>query len=176
MICNVLDGMEVVTLLDLLPTNLTEPPNQPLVNPSDGPLPPPYQLPPHIEPPPGWRGSLPTSVLKRFEALVTGGWHDFAPGETRVRLDYAGLVTFYNPTLSSLVEARQGKDRLHHRLKGISVADTARVHAELRSVLTREQGSNGSGSGVDLGSITRVVVERYADRLEYLRFIRKNLT
>ena len=171
MICDVLDGMEVVTLLDFLPTNLTEPHNQPLVNPPDGPLPPPYQLPPHIEPPPGWRGSLPNSVIKRFEALVTGGWHDFAPGETRVQLDCTGLVTFYDPMLSSLVEARQGKDRLHHRLEGISAADTARVHAELRSVLTRKQGSNGSGSGVDWGSITRVVVERYADRLEYLRFL-----
>jgi hypothetical protein len=163
--------MEVVTLLDLLPTNLTEPHIQSLVDPPDGPLPLPYQLPPHIEPPPGWRGSLPTSVLTRFEALVTGGWHDFAPGETRVQLDYTGIITFYDPTLSSLVEAREGKDRMHHRLEGISAADTARVHAELRSVLTRKQGNSGSGSGVDWGSIARVVVERYADRLEYLRFL-----
>jgi hypothetical protein len=49
-----------------------------------------------------------------------------------------------------------------------SAADVARVHAELRSVLTRKQ---GSGSGVDWGSIARVVVERYADRLEYLRLL-----
>jgi len=58
---------------------------------------------------------------------------------------------------------------LHHRLEGISAADAARVHAELQSVITRKQGS--SGSGVDWGSIARVVVERYADRLEYLRFL-----
>jgi len=57
---------------------------------------------------------------------------------------------------------------MHHRLEGISAADAARVHAELRSVLTREQ---GSGSSVDWASIARVVVERYADRLEYLRFL-----
>ena len=57
---------------------------------------------------------------------------------------------------------------MHHRLEKISTADAARVHAELRSVLTRKQ---GSGSGVDWGSIARVVVERYADRLEYLRFL-----
>jgi hypothetical protein len=85
-----------------------------------------------------------------------------------VHLDYAGLVTFYDPTLSSLVEARQGKDRVHYRLKGISPADTERVHAELRSVLARGQGTR---SGVDWGSIARVVTERYADRLEYLRFL-----
>jgi hypothetical protein len=104
-----------------------------------------------------------------FEAHVAGDWHDLAPGETRVKLDYTGLVTLYDPTLSSLVEARQGKDRLHHRLEGISAADTARVHAELQSVLTRKQGSNGRG--VDWRSIARIVVERYADRLEYLRFL-----
>jgi hypothetical protein len=46
--------------------------------------------------------------------------------------------------------------------------DTASVHAELQSVLTREQ---GSGSSVDWRSIACVVVERYADRLEYLRFL-----
>ena len=169
MICDVLDGLEVVTHLDLIPKNVTEPDNIPLVDPPDGPLPPPYRRPPHVEPPPGWHGSLPTFVLTRFEAHVAGGWHDFAPGETRVRLDYTGLVTFYDPTLSSLVEARQGKDRLHYRLEGISAADTARVHAELRSVLTRRQGS--SGSSVDWGSIARIVVERYADRLEYMRFL-----
>ena len=172
MICDVLDGMEVITLLDLIPKNATEPDTHALVDPPDGPLPPPrwpHRLPPHVKPPPGWRGSLPSFVLTRFESRVAGGWHDFAPGETRVQLNYTGLITFYDPTLSSLVEARQGKDRLHHRLEGISAVDTARVLAELRSVLTRRQGS--SGSSVDWGSIARIVVERYADRLEYMRFL-----
>ena len=167
MICDVLDGLEVVTLLNLLPRNVTEPDNQP--PPPDGPLPPLYQ-PPHVELPAGWRGSLQSFATTCFEAYVTGGWHDFAPGETRVQLDYSRLVTFYDPTLSSLVEARQGKDRSHHRLEGISAADAARVRAELRSVLTRKQGS-GNGSSVDWRSIARVVVERYANRLEHLRFL-----
>jgi hypothetical protein len=160
MICDVLDGLEVVTLLDLLQKNITE---------SNPQLPPSWPAPPHVEPPPGWHGSLPDFVIGRFEAHVAGGWHDLAPGETRVQLDYTGLVTFYDPMLSSLVEARHGKERLHHRLEGISAADTARVLAELQSVLTRKQGS--SGSNVDWRSIARVVVERYADRLEYLRFL-----
>ena len=176
MICNVSDTLEVVTLLDLLPTNVTERNRIPLVGtlsvykqglpPRPPPGPPPR--PPHVEPPPGWRGSLPGDVLSRFEAHVAGGWHDLAPGETRVQLDYTGLITFYDPTLSSLVEARQGKDRMHHNLQNISASDAARVLAELRSVLTRKQ---GSGSSVDWKSTTRVVVERYADRLEYLRFL-----
>ena len=165
MICDLLDGLEVVTLLDLIPQNVTESNNHPL----DPPHGPPRRPPPHVEPPPGWRGSLPSYVLTRFGALVAGGWHDFAPGETRVQLDYTGLVTFYDPTLSSLVEARQGKGRLYQRLEGISTADTAHVQAELISVLTRKQSSGGSG--VDWKSIVRVVVESHADRLEYLRFL-----
>jgi len=157
MICDLLDGLEVVTFLDLLPKNISNDIINPYVPPQPKPV-----------PPPGWRGSLPDEILVYFAAHVSGSWHDRAPGETRVHLDHAGLVTFYDPTLSSLVEARQGKDRLHYRLKGISPADIERVHAELRSVLTRGQ---GTGSGVDWGSIVRVVTERYANRLEYLRFL-----
>jgi hypothetical protein len=164
MICDVLDGLEVVTLLDLIPKNVTAPYDRPLVDPP--PRPPSRPAPPPVVPPAGWRGSLPGFGRIRFEAHVAGGWHDLAPGETRVQLDYTGLITFYDPALSSLVEARQGKDKSNYRLKGLSAADTARVHAELQSVLTRKQ---GTGSSVDWGSIARVVVERYADRLEHLR-------
>jgi hypothetical protein len=165
MICDVSDSLEVVTHLELLPKNVTEWNRRPLLGPPHR-YPP--RPPPHVEPPPGWRGSLPGDILGRFEAQVTGGWHDLAPGETRPQLDYTGLVTFYDPALSSLVDARRGKDRMHHRLEQISAADAARVHDELRSVLTRKR---GSGNSVDWGSIARVVVERYADRLEYLRFL-----
>lgn len=166
MICDVSNGLDVVTLLDLIPKNVTAPNDRPLMGrPPWRPTPP---APAPVEPPPGWRGSLPGFGRIRFEAHVTGGWHDLAPGETRVQLDYTGLVTFYDPTLSSLVEARQRKDRSNYRIGGISASDTAIVHAELQSVLMRKQ---GAGSGVDWGSITRVVMERYADRLEYLRFL-----
>ena len=160
MICDLLDGLEVVTFLDLLPKNVSTG----IVNPY-GPRPLPV---PQPDPPPGWRGSLRSDFLAFFEAHVSGNWHSRAPGETRVHLDHAGLVTFYDPTLSSLVEPRQGKDRVHYRLKGISPADTERIHTELRSVLTRRQGTR---SGVDWGSIAKVVTDRYAGRLEYLRFL-----
>ena len=82
--------------------------------------------------------------------------------------DYAGLVTFYDTSLSSLVEARYGKDRLHTRLEGISALDSEKVRAELQTVLTREK---DEGSGIDWGSIVRVVMNRYAGRLEYLRLL-----
>ncbi|KAI9435517.1 hypothetical protein H4582DRAFT_2059433 [Lactarius indigo] len=103
------------------------------------------------------------------EAYLAGSWHNLTPGETRVRPDYSGLVTFYDPSLSSLVESRHGKDRLHLRLDGISALDSERVRAELQTVLMREP--PGGGSGTDWGSIARVVKERYAGRLEYLRFL-----
>jgi hypothetical protein len=178
MICSFSDGVEVVTHLDLLPTNVTEPNRMPLVDrdhprePPPPPRPPPHPKLPHAEPPPGWHGSLPHDALERFETHVAGGWHDHAPGETRVHLDYAGLVTFYDTALSSLVDARHGKDRMHHSLEGISPADAARVLSELKSVLTRDDDAeHAPGSGVDWGSVARVVVERHAERLEYLRFL-----
>ena len=176
MICDFLDGLEVVTLLNLLPKNETIPfgrppvdrqnvPQPPLLPPLPLPLPPQH---PRPEPPPGWRGSLLSDFISFFEAHVAGGWHDRAPGETRVHIDYSGLVTFYDTTLSSLVDARWGKDKLHLRLEGISTADVERVLTELRSVLSRK---HGEGSSVDWASIARVVMERYADRLEYLRLL-----
>ncbi|KAH9027493.1 hypothetical protein EDB83DRAFT_2555220 [Lactarius deliciosus] len=115
-----------------------------------------------------WRGSPPDMRRNAFEGLVTGAWHDRAPRETRLRPDYSGLVTLYDPSLSSLVEARYGKDRLHLRLEGISALDTDQVRDELRTVFTRER---DGGSGIDRGSIVRVVTERYAGRLEHLRFL-----
>ena len=161
MLCD-FSTMEVVTFLNVLPKDRsTMPGHFPSV---PFPMPPP-SLP---KPPLGWRGSLPNEYRAFPEAYFAGSWHDRAPGETRVHLDYAGLVTFYDTSLTSLVKARHGKDRLRLRLEGISTLDSERVHAELRTVLTRER---GRGSGIDWGSIVRVVVERYGDRLEYLRFI-----
>ncbi|KAH9177289.1 hypothetical protein EDB89DRAFT_1533111 [Lactarius sanguifluus] len=168
MICDILDPMEVVTFLGVLPKNRTSIPRRP---PGFPPLPKPpipIPLPPPSKPPPGWHGSLPSDRRSIREAYLAGGWHDRAPGETRVHLDYSGLVTFYDTSLTSLVESRHGKDRLHLRLEGISVLDSERVRAELQTVLTREQDGR---SGIDWGSIARVVTERYAGRLEYLRFL-----
>ena len=176
MICDILDGLEVITLLDLLPKNTTDsrrPPRPTMDPPDDNPRFPPLPFPhppepPQTGPPLDWRGSLPSASSGMIEANRAGSWHDRAPGETRVRLDLTGLITFYDPTLSSLVEARQGKDRLHHRLEGISALDTERVLTELKVVLTRDQGGR---SDIDWASITRVVTERYAERLDYLQFL-----
>jgi hypothetical protein len=161
MICDFLDGMEVVSLLDIIPQNR-------ILMPWDLPVNHPHPLPGPPRLPSGWLGSPLDGIRNAFEAFFTGNWYDHAPGETRVYPDYAGLVTFYDTSLTSLVEARYGKDRLHLRLEGISALDSDRVRAELQTVLTREK---DRGSGVDWGSITQIVVERYAGRLEYLQFL-----
>ncbi|KAH9027495.1 hypothetical protein EDB83DRAFT_1914604 [Lactarius deliciosus] len=171
MICDILDPMEVVTFLNLLPRNQTSTPRRPPRPPGfphrpERPIP--FPSPPSSKPPSGWRGSLLSDHRSALEVFLAGGWHDRVPGETRVHLDYSGLVTFYDTSLTSLVESRYGKDRLHLRLEGISVLDSERVRAELQTVLTREQDGR---SGVDWGSIARVVTERYAGRLEYLRLL-----
>ncbi|KZV72417.1 hypothetical protein PENSPDRAFT_604489 [Peniophora sp. CONT] len=114
-------------------------------------------------PPAGWKGSLPSSGFG--EARVAGKWHDAAPGETRVRPDFTGFVSLYDPALRSLVEARHGLPHIRHRIKGISGEDADTKMKELEEVLTR---APGTSSGVDWASITRVVIERYGQRLELL--------
>ncbi|KAH9056821.1 hypothetical protein EDB87DRAFT_1686835 [Lactarius vividus] len=161
MVCD-LDLLEVVSFVDLIPLNpTTVPARLPGI-----PFPITWTDPPRL--PSGWRGTPPTFRRGIVEAFLAGIWHNHAPGETRVRPDYSGLVTFYDPSLSSLVEARYGKDRLHLRLDGISVLDAERVRAELQTVLTREQ---DGGSGIDWGSKVQLVTDRYANHLEYLRFL-----
>jgi hypothetical protein len=50
-------------------------------------------------------GCLCVSALKCLPASL----------ETRTQLDYTRLVTFCDPMISSLVDTRQGKDRMNHR-------------------------------------------------------------
>ena len=165
MICDFLSPLEAVSILSHIPQNQTSIPRR---LPGPGfPFPPPPG-PPKL--PSGWRGPPLTMSRGILEGFLAGSRHDHSPGETRVRPDYSGLVTFYDPSLMSLVEARHGKDRILHRLEGISALDSERVRTELETVLMRMR-EPGGGTGVDWGSIVRVITERYADRLEYLRFL-----
>ncbi|VDB86993.1 unnamed protein product [Peniophora sp. CBMAI 1063] len=168
--CNFTDGLKLLSTHKVLPH--IESPN--LRNPALGNLTgthghaqqyhlePPHRVP---RPPPGWRGSLPTDIAG--EIYVVGKWHDFAPGETRVKLLYHKLVSFYDPAISSLIAARRGKPREHHRLKGISRTDAATKIKEIEEMVGSDWNDVGR-SGVDWASTTHVVVERYAQRLEVL--------
>ena len=96
----------------------------------------------HLYPSPRQAGVAPSRMDTAFfsRRILAGGWYDQARRETRVHPDYAGLVTFYDTSLTSLVEARHDKDRSRLRLEGMPVLDSERVRTELRTVLTRERG------------------------------------
>ena len=120
--------------------------------------------------PPVWRGRVRSGISSSFEAISSGMWHGRSPGETRVKIDYSRVVSFFDPALSSLIEARVGKPREEFRLDKISEADSKYVRDQVTDVFTRD----GQGSGIDWGSITQVIVDRYGGRLELLRHILQN--
>ncbi|KAJ7513170.1 hypothetical protein B0H11DRAFT_1948856 [Mycena galericulata] len=98
--------------------------------------------------------------------------HDRYPGEPRVVLDLARLVSFYDTALvPSLVPHHAATVRWDHRLQNISAADVTAVTARLRAAL-----AEGPGSGVDWRTLYRVVLDRYADRLEMLQYLLNTTT
>ncbi|KAJ7124607.1 hypothetical protein C8R43DRAFT_1147301 [Mycena crocata] len=124
----------------------------------------------------GTSPSPPREELRVFETVRAGAWHNHRPGDTRILLDLTRLVSFYDPLLApSLVAARVGQERWDHRPANISAADLKAVIARLRTVLTRG-GNAASGSGVDWQTLHRVVVDRYADRLELLAHLLNTTT
>ncbi|KAA1470244.1 hypothetical protein DENSPDRAFT_774482 [Dentipellis sp. KUC8613] len=128
-------------------------------------------LPPQIPPPApdGWRGSRYGDTAAYFEIMHAGSWHNHAPGETRVHVDYSRFVTFYDESLTSLVAARRGVPHLDHRIANISAPDLARAKEELSEVFGRD--ASVVGSGVDWASVTRVIIQRYSARLDVLKHI-----
>ncbi|KAJ6461233.1 hypothetical protein C8R47DRAFT_1225925 [Mycena vitilis] len=116
-----------------------------------------------------------TTETLRFEAVRGGAWHNHYPGETRAVLDLTRLVSFYDPTLApSLVVHRSDKVRLDHRVQNISAADLAAVQERLKSVLDPQ--NTEVDSGVDWRTLFRVVVDRYADRLELIDYLLNSRT
>ena len=156
MVCDLDAGMELVSESEAVPHSGFR--NLPI-----SPRPPPVV-------PPGWRGKVPSGVASSFAALNSGMWHNRSPGETRVKIDYSRVLSFFDPALFSLVGSRVGKPRGQFRLNGISEADSQYVRDQLTDIFTRE----GHGSGIDWGSLTQVVVDRYGGRLELLQHILQN--
>lgn len=126
-----------------------------------GPYPPPQPVPRR------WSGSIRDFTSVVMEAVQAGGWNNRYPGEVRIKLDYTRLLSFYDPAFESLVEARRGVDRSEHRLGNISHHDLQSATSMFREDLRRS--AEERGSGVDWGSFTRIVVDRYGERLEYLK-------
>ncbi|KAG8814283.1 hypothetical protein FRC18_002031 [Serendipita sp. 400] len=129
--------------------------------PGHPPPPPPRQpLPPH------WQGPLRDRQSVHIELLLAAAWNNHNPGEIRVKLDYSRLVTFYDPTFTSLVKARKGLDRNHHRLLSLSPVDYHTALARLDEDLSRP---TTESSGIDWRSVLRTVTDRYGDRIWLLK-------
>lgn len=170
MTCDFDAGIELISESEIIPNTSEEDPlNSDFINPPHHALPP-WRPPRHTELPPGWRGSVRSHVSVSFEAVNSGMWHSRPPGETRIKIDYSRVVSFFDPALSSLVEARAGKSKEEFRLEGISDADSKSVRDQLTDIFTR----GGQGSGIDWGSVTHVIIDRYGGRLELLQRILQN--
>ncbi|KAJ7850375.1 hypothetical protein B0H14DRAFT_3108669 [Mycena olivaceomarginata] len=94
---------------------------------------------------------FPAGNIVRFEIVRADSWHNHYPSETRIELDLTGFISFYDTALAPpLVSAQAVKSRLG-------------------DFLTR--GPHNLGSGVDWRTLYRVVLERYAERLELLDYL-----
>ena len=115
------------------------------------------------EPDPDSSINLPTN----FRVIEAGGWHNHFPGETRVHLNYAAMVSFYDTELfPSLIVLRYKKERWDHRLEGIDSDDVETLLKTLGGIL--DGAWNPPVSGIDWKTFLRVVVDRYAGRLQVL--------
>ncbi|KAF7312222.1 hypothetical protein MIND_00235200 [Mycena indigotica] len=128
-------------------------------------------------PPPGdpYLNLAPNSDLAS-EVIYSGSWHNHYPGDRRIQLDLTALVSFYDTQLvPSLVPVRFGQERWDHRLLGISADDADSVLARLESVLSAGIPSRNA-TGVDWDTLFKVIVDRYADRLEIAQYLLNNTT
>ncbi|KAH0832966.1 hypothetical protein J3R83DRAFT_11943 [Lanmaoa asiatica] len=105
--------------------------------------------------------------------MHAGSWHNHFPGETRVHLDLAGLVSFYDTQLApSLVGIRASQERWDHRVGNISSEDLSVVKSRLEAILIR---SESLSSGTDWKVLVQVIADRYAQRLELTRYLLNSL-
>ncbi|KAJ7598686.1 hypothetical protein C8J56DRAFT_1039574 [Mycena floridula] len=106
------------------------------------------------------------------ESVYSGSWHNHYPGDTRIRLDYSKLVSFYDTSLfPSLVAARAGQTRIQHRLASISAEDSAAFMVRLETILSDDKTYS---SGVDWSTLFRVIQDRFTDRIEILEYLLSN--
>lgn len=106
---------------------------------------------------------------RAFEVLNAGAWHNHYPGDTRIKLDISRLISFYDASLApSLIKKRRSQQRWQHQLQGISRPDVRAIMHRLTDYLA---GDFPSRTQVDWASMIRAVVDRFAGRLDLLRYI-----
>ena len=111
--------------------------------------------------------TIPINLPTTFRAIEAGTRHNYFPGETRIQLNYAGVVSFYDTTLfPSLKHLRSKQERWDHRLEGISSEDIQTLLKTLGSIL--DTAWDRPTSVIDWKTFLRVVVDRYIGRLQIL--------
>ena len=101
--------------------------------------------------------------------MNSGSWHNRFPGETRIQLDLAGLVSFYDTQLvPSLVAIRAGQERWDHRVGNISSEELTAVKSRLEAALVRPRDLS---SGIEWRTLFQVILDRFAGRLELARHL-----
>lgn len=155
MLCDFTEGVEVTSFLNLVSKTV-----------QGGPRRPPPKKDSKLAPPPG--ETKPWTPA--YRALEAGHWHNRFPGETRAQLDLTRLISFYDTEMfPSLVDARYGQERWGHRVEKLGKEGRQRLLDRLDEILA--PGPQGSGSGVDWTTLIRVIVQRYADRLEMMQYL-----
>ncbi|KAJ7763327.1 hypothetical protein B0H16DRAFT_1674049 [Mycena metata] len=110
-----------------------------------------------------------------FDVIHSGSWHNRYPGDRRIKLDLTQLISFYDTALGpSLVARRLNLERWDHRLLGITPAGVAAVMARLTQAYTTSPPQ--PGSGVDWDTLFKVLVDRYDDRFEMVRYVLNSST
>ncbi|KAH9951457.1 hypothetical protein B0H21DRAFT_705704 [Amylocystis lapponica] len=159
--------------------NIT-PPGTPAVDPNE----PPPRLPGGPRPPgggsrpgpsrPPWRRETPSPLARdAYAEWIRAAAHRSLTPQAHVKLDYSSIVSFYNPRLRSLMDAREGQRMRTHRVwPNISKADADSVADELEDVLQRR----GHGSGMDWVALARGIVEEWGGRVVQMREFLWNAT
>lgn len=164
MICDLSDGIEMVSFLNLVKGDhkMTYP----------HPKKPKSSSPP---PPSGAENrSSPDKMHVLQRAIEAGTWHNNYPGDRRLHVDPTGLISFYDSErFPSLAALRVGQERWEHRLEGLDAPDLAAFRARLREIIVQH---DGEGSGVDWQTLIQIIIDRYAERLEVLRYLLKTAT
>lgn len=150
--------------------------------PEPGPGEPGRQIPGRPNRPPGGPGRRfprrpETSPLSRsgyLEWLRSATRHSMAP-QSHIQLSYSGMVTYYDPRLSSLMTTRSGPMRSHRIWTNVSTEDVRTVLDDVDEVLIREK-SGFSGSGMDWGSTARDIIDYWGDRIPQMQSLLVNAT
>ena len=114
--------------------------------------------------------SEPLKSPPAVRSIEAGSWHNYFPGETRIHLNYAGVVSFYDTALfPSLKPLRYNKERWDHRLEGVSSVDVETFLKTFGNIL--DGAWDRPVSGIDWKTLLRVVVDRYVVRLQILNHL-----